>query len=153
MIILYWLGLTIVWHDRFALSAENPCKFYDSIDISNGNKISSGSIIFDKVEYSPDFIFEANETLFNGTLVPSKPHIRGCLCKIRNCIRLCCTDLDNCSNEPLYSITNITNRIDNYEKLFEHLVPINGTMCMKMSNVENWTLEQVKNDKNSYLIL
>lgn len=68
-----------------------PCHFYDSTNISSGIRNRNGSISFEGVEY-PSYLYgEVNYILKNeDESVPVKKHIRGCLCRIKKCIRLCC---------------------------------------------------------------
>lgn len=80
----------------YAVPSEQklPCDYLDSINITNGIRHENKSISFEGVEYTNhlyaevDFVIEnrANESL----RVPVQPYLRGCLCKIKKCIRLCC---------------------------------------------------------------
>lgn len=67
-----------------------PCEFHNSINITDGRRNYDGSISYDNITYTPnqfgvvDFIVKRRVHV----LVPV--HIRGCICEIKKCIRLCC---------------------------------------------------------------
>ncbi|XP_037715042.1 probable G-protein coupled receptor Mth-like 3 [Drosophila subpulchrella] len=67
------------------------CDFYDTVDISSGEKYPNGSYLYDGLLIPADWVAEYNFTLSpNGSkeFVPS--YMRGCACKLRPCIRFCC---------------------------------------------------------------
>lgn len=75
----------------FLLGRELPCHFYDSINITDGVHHANQSITFHGIEYPPEQYVEVNYILINGARpVKVTPYIRGCLCSIRACVRLCC---------------------------------------------------------------
>ncbi|XP_055307932.1 G-protein coupled receptor Mth2-like isoform X2 [Sitodiplosis mosellana] len=59
-----------------------PCDFADSININDGELQSNNSIIFNGIEYPPNQYFRHIDGI--------ERELRGCICNIRNCIRLCC---------------------------------------------------------------
>lgn len=70
---------------------ELPCHFFDSINITDGTLHPNKSITFDGIEFPPDQYAKVNHYLDNELerqIV--KPYVRGCVCNIRSCIRLCC---------------------------------------------------------------
>lgn len=70
---------------------ELPCKFLDSINITDGVMQSDKSIIFDETKYTMNQYSRINYILDNETQhIPVEPYLRGCLCNIKPCIRLCC---------------------------------------------------------------
>lgn len=88
--------LSIRWTSVVSMSTELPCHFLDSINITNGILQSNKSIVFGGMVYPEgqyaeiDYIL--NEAGENETV---KLHRRGCLCRLKPCIRICCTFL-NC---------------------------------------------------------
>lgn len=64
--------------------AELPCRFVDSIDISEGALQLNQSIIFDGVEFTPADYAKVDHDSINET----EPHTRGCLCNRKPCIRV-----------------------------------------------------------------
>lgn len=68
-----------------------PCHFYDSVNITDGVLHSNKSIIFNRIEYPPDQYANVVYNLENGRkYVRVNTYIRGCLCDIHTCLRLCC---------------------------------------------------------------
>lgn len=68
-----------------------PCDIRDSVNITGGIRHPNKSISFDNTMFSFSEYATVHYVLKNGTeRVQTEPHIRGCPCKIRPCIRLCC---------------------------------------------------------------
>lgn len=68
-----------------------PCKFLDSINITDGIQNVDGSITFDEITYTSDNYGIFNYEFVNETYRrPAVPHLRGCTCRVRPCVRLCC---------------------------------------------------------------
>lgn len=134
---LYWaiihIIFLVIWPTTFTtvhtLMQDNfnvPCRYKDSINITNGQRNADGSITYDGIRFTKadygtyDYKFE------NGlTRVNTKPHIRGCTCKYRPCISLCCprnsiySDQSGCGKInkfnltiDVWSETNETKRVD-----------------------------------------
>lgn len=94
--------LTFVnWSDGFFLSTnELPCEFEDSINITDGRVLSDGSILHNGIKYTKQQFDTVNYRLVNnGKLVKVPSHLRGCPCKVKTCLRLCC---------PLGSFVNMS---------------------------------------------
>lgn len=93
-------------------SARLQCHFFDSINITNGywqlppplsqyqqeqqqyqqQVQNRSSIIFDGVEFRWNQYAMVNYTEDDGMRNVTLPHLRGCLCKIKPCHRLCCSN-------------------------------------------------------------
>lgn len=69
-----------------------PCAFYDSTMIDYGRHLNNGSIKYDGVMYNPDQYGTIYHSLTNNDFekVSVKNEIRGCVCSVKKCIRLCC---------------------------------------------------------------
>lgn len=119
--------LQLIFASRSFGSDELPCNFLDSIDISSGVKLSNDSIIYKGIEYLKDNYAKVNYTLDNEIKrINVAPHIRGCPCNIKSCIRLCCpygSFVDYVSNDEYEQ--NITCRDHEAAKYFEipHATP------------------------------
>lgn len=86
------LAIFHIGHSGAALpNLQLACDFFDSTNITGGHHHENGSIIFDDVEYPSDQYAVVNYVIQNEIeRIPVEPHTRGCLCKIKKCIRLCC---------------------------------------------------------------
>lgn len=85
------------WSSIYALdrslvqSTELPCHFLDSSNITDGELFSNKSIIFDGVEFPEDHYAKIDYSIVRGTKrITVEPYIRGCLCKLKSCLRFCC---------------------------------------------------------------
>lgn len=67
-----------------------PCDFRDSVNITGGIRHPNKSISFDNTVFSFSEYATVHYVLNGKERVQTEPHIRGCPCKIRKCIRLCC---------------------------------------------------------------
>lgn len=74
-----------------SVDRELPCEYLDSVNITGGALQSDNSIIFGDTKFNENHYSRINYILDNGTQpIPVAPYLRGCLCKIKPCIRLCC---------------------------------------------------------------
>jgi hypothetical protein len=85
LLFLLFLGVTNANH------TSQPCHFLDTINITAGVKDSSGKYYHDGVTYELGTFAEYNFILEEGVnRVTVDSHIRGCICKYKPCIRVCC---------------------------------------------------------------
>lgn len=99
---IYWAILHIffiaIWPNKIssvhALMQDNfnvPCKYKDSINITNGQRNADGSITYDGIRFAKEDYGIYDYKFENGlTRVKTVPHVRGCTCKHRPCVSLCC---------------------------------------------------------------
>nr|XP_016994494.2 probable G-protein coupled receptor Mth-like 3 [Drosophila takahashii] len=87
-------------------TADIPdCDFYDTVDISNGQKFPNGSYLHDGLLIPANLVGEYSfRTLPDGSKEAVSSHVRGCVCKLKPCIRFCCShyhkiDDSVCSDE------------------------------------------------------
>ncbi|XP_016946731.1 probable G-protein coupled receptor Mth-like 3 [Drosophila biarmipes] len=64
------------------------CDFFGTVDISSGQKYPNGSYLYDGLLIPADLVGEYNFKLSsNGS---KSKHMRGCVCRLKPCIRFCC---------------------------------------------------------------
>ncbi|KAL7741522.1 hypothetical protein ACLKA6_000834 [Drosophila palustris] len=76
------------------------CDYFDTVDLTYSEKLINGSYIYEGVVIPPEQTGTYNyKILFEGTNITVENHLRGCVCKIKPCIRYCChrhrLDLDD----------------------------------------------------------
>lgn len=78
--------------DAFTLKKQKlNCDFLDSVNITDGQLNPDKTITFNGVIFSPEQYAKIDYIVINGrTREFAKEHIRGCICNIKPCIRLCC---------------------------------------------------------------
>lgn len=92
---VFWI-LTIQWislnyFGAAAITANLPCNFHDSINITDGLLDADKAIQFNGIIFPKDQYAEVDYILVNGTQrIETNSHLRGCPCNIKTCIRLCC---------------------------------------------------------------
>lgn len=68
-----------------------PCSFFDTVNITDGIKLNNGSIFHDGITYAKDQYKYFNYIYSRPNIKNStSPHIRGCFCHYRICVRSCC---------------------------------------------------------------
>jgi uncharacterized protein YifE (UPF0438 family) len=67
------------------------CDFFETKNITSGEKFKNGTILFDEVLYPDGYYRTYNYTLqeSSNAKVQTKSHIRGCFCKLIICVRIC----------------------------------------------------------------
>lgn len=70
---------------------ELPCHFFDSKNITDGIRQPDDSIVYEGVIYPIDQYAVVNYWIKKGSQnITVSPYIRGCICKIKSCLRFCC---------------------------------------------------------------
>lgn len=70
---------------------QGPCNFLNTVNITSGHLDQNGNYLHKGVIFKKGLFAEYNYIVENLTeLIKVEPHIRGCLCDIKPCIRLCC---------------------------------------------------------------
>jgi G protein-coupled receptor Mth (Methuselah protein) len=71
---------------------SKSCDLLDTVRI-NGDyyTMDNDDLLHNGVTYNSDqWTYFNKDWLVNGSQVDAQKHVRGCLCKVRDCIRLCC---------------------------------------------------------------
>ncbi|XP_016969199.1 G-protein coupled receptor Mth-like [Drosophila rhopaloa] len=67
------------------------CDFYDTIDISSSRKLPSGSYIYEDLVIPLHLTGEYDyKVLPDNSKKKVTSHLRGCVCKLKPCVRFCC---------------------------------------------------------------
>lgn len=75
---------------------QGPCNFFDTINITSGHLDQHGNFHHLGTVFKKGMFAEYNYVLENLTeMVMVEPHVRGCICGIKPCIRLCCIEETN----------------------------------------------------------
>lgn len=76
------------------------CNFHDTINISSGTLNEIGQFHHNGVKYDKHLFAEFDYVITNSSMVKVEPHIRGCICLLKNCVRVCrfCSDDDESLN-------------------------------------------------------
>lgn len=68
-----------------------PCEYLDSLNITDGIRHTDGSIEFNGMIFTQDQYARIDYVLENGmTHKIVQPYVRGCVCRMKTCVRLCC---------------------------------------------------------------
>lgn len=93
--VLVVLLIIVTKSNAYLDNANKPCKYLDSLNITDGIKISGNdSITFEDINY-PKHLYDTYDYEFvnESYRQPIAPHLRGCACKInpnKSCVRMCC---------------------------------------------------------------
>lgn len=85
-------ALCIGLSQEFLLSRQLPCEYLESVNITDGANLDNGQILHDGVVYPKELYAKINYEMdyLGKTRHIVQPYVRGCLCRIKPCIRLCC---------------------------------------------------------------
>ncbi|CAG9805772.1 unnamed protein product [Chironomus riparius] len=85
-----FLIVVFIFINRSA-DASLSCKFIDTVNITDGFKDSNQNFIYNDEVY-PLGTYQEFDYIENHVQVKTSvnPHIRGCVCKLKPCIRFCC---------------------------------------------------------------
>lgn len=76
-------------HD--ALSIIPNCPFEDTVNITGSKRFSNGSYLYEGVLIPPNMTGSYEYIENEGKSQKVARHLRGCVCQIKNCFKLCCT--------------------------------------------------------------
>lgn len=69
---------------------QGPCNFYDTVNITSGHLDQHGNFHHKGMVYKKGTFQEYDHIVENYTrMVRVEPHVRGCICSYKTCIRLC----------------------------------------------------------------
>lgn len=94
--VLFAIQLTYANH---IVQNQGPCNFLDTINITSGHPDQNGNFHHKGIVYKKGTFQEYDHIVENYTqMIRVEPHIRGCVCGYKPCIRLCCTGKDSSSS-------------------------------------------------------
>lgn len=86
---VFVIGIMVVLNSN--QDSRLPCKYLDSINITDGARLADGSIEFNGMVFGQDQYARIDYVLENGvTHKIVQPYVRGCICRMKSCVRLCC---------------------------------------------------------------
>ncbi|XP_055527182.1 G-protein coupled receptor Mth2-like [Wyeomyia smithii] len=119
--VLLVLGLLTTQRWFFIRSESKlPCDFLDSVDITDGVKTSDGKKEHEGIIYEPqnygtlEYVYDSS-----GQKVQASNHVRGCVCRVKSCFYMCCSEKNilynssypSCRNEPLEVRVNVSGEL------------------------------------------
>lgn len=92
MVVMLFVLMLQNWMGSVFANGVLPCDFRDSINITDGKRGSNDTIEFNKLLFYREQYAEINYKFNIKTQLTEStaPYLRGCPCKIKPCIRLCC---------------------------------------------------------------
>lgn len=118
-------ALTLLTYAHEIPQNKTNCPIRETINITEGGAIDNygrfhhGGLIYESGQFAEfDYVF------FNSTHeIPADPHIRGCVCALRPCIRLCkkCSEFDPKANGTCVKTDVLTVPSDADGLVMEHV--------------------------------
>ncbi|KAH8379948.1 hypothetical protein KR009_008147 [Drosophila setifemur] len=73
-------------------TADIPdCDYYDTVNITAGERFSNGSFLYEGLLIPAHLTGEYDSRVMaDNSVEPEMKHWRGCVCQLKSCIRLCC---------------------------------------------------------------
>lgn len=147
LIILVILLVIVAKSNAYLDNLNKPCKYLDSINITDGvfNE-DDGSIMFEGVYY-PSYLHATYDYEFvnESYRQPVASHVRGCACKLGPCVRMCCPRgqylyRTNCyTNDSVSDLSlSVTHDGENFEeeKIFDIFHYVVGKPCHEINQME-----------------
>ncbi|XP_054734125.1 probable G-protein coupled receptor Mth-like 3 [Anastrepha obliqua] len=83
--------LVVQLAQRFTAANILNCEFEDTVSLKNIRPQRDGSYVYEGVHIPKNLTaFYDYEERYDGTRHVVSPHMRGCVCKLKKCIKLCC---------------------------------------------------------------
>lgn len=85
-----------------------PCDVMDTVNISSGHLDQHGEFHHNGIVYKKGTFGEYEYIVKNFTKIKVETHVRGCICKYKPCIRVCCKSddpYDSCVKSESISVT------------------------------------------------
>ncbi|XP_037721779.1 probable G-protein coupled receptor Mth-like 2 [Drosophila subpulchrella] len=115
------------------------CDFFDTVDISDGKRFSNGSYLYENLLIPSYLTGEYDfKLLANGSKEAVASHIRGCVCKLRPCVRFCCPHNQIILGGHCYSNTK-TDQLSNVDPFLN--VTLNNGSVVKMHYREDLVVQ------------
>ena len=133
-----------------SVDASLPCEFIETANITGGYKDVNQSFIY-KSEIYPIGTYQEFDYVEDLHQIKKTvdPHIRGCICKLKPCIRLCCQGHDenilNCFESKTFMIINEDEEEEIINKSGDKYGVIVGRSCWQMYEADDvpWKLHKV----------
>ncbi|KAH8380252.1 hypothetical protein KR009_009686 [Drosophila setifemur] len=85
------LALIFVLGLQYATADLPDCHYYDTVNITAGERFSNGSFLFEGLLIPAHLMGEYDfRVMADNSMEPEMKHWRGCVCQLKSCIRLCC---------------------------------------------------------------
>lgn len=71
--------------------SQLPCSFRDSVNISSGTRDAQRNIVHAGIKYGPEHYAQIDYDFIGFDVrVKTLSYLRGCVCQVARCVRLCC---------------------------------------------------------------
>lgn len=122
------------------IQEQGPCNFLDTVNITSGHYDQYGKYRYKGLVFEKEMFAEYNYIVENLTImVKVEPHIRGCICDLRPCIRLCCVEEESNSSTCIQTETLTVPTHDEDEEIdltANRYGVLVGRPCAKMYKLE-----------------
>ena len=134
-----------------SIEASISCNFIDTVNITGGYKDIDQNFIY-KSEVYPLGTYQEYDYIEDITRkrITVDPHIRGCICKLKPCIRLCCQgddkNIPHCSESTTFTVLNEDSQEETIDLDDNKYGVLIGRSCNDMFEVDYetpWKLQKV----------
>lgn len=128
---------------------ELSCHYLDSVNITDGTLQADASIIFNGVIFEKANYAVVDYILQNGTTRQTvNPYIRGCVCTLKSCVRLCCPlgfYYENRQCHPhKYAKSFEREVLDENLSLDDHFVYVSDRSCSRYYTADEFQIIHVR---------
>lgn len=130
------------------------CDFHESINISSGGEYENLNFVHNGVIYDPDQYGYIDYDIIGGKEVRVRPYLRGCICAVKPCVRICCNPEESSKCATKYEghvkdvntgdITFVEDLSEQFELNFLPLACDKYSNKPHRSSEENYTITTVR---------
>lgn len=118
---------------------HGPCNFMDTVNITGGYKDSERKYHFQEIAFDFGTYMEYDYIIVNlSEKIQVEPHIRGCICQYRPCIRICCQNTDKMcvKTDVLMNVPLLDGEERNIDLKSNEFGVLVGKPCVEMYKLE-----------------
>ncbi|XP_050743820.1 probable G-protein coupled receptor Mth-like 3 isoform X2 [Drosophila biarmipes] len=132
--IVVFFATVILLSTQVKTTEIQNCDFYDTVNINNAQMYSNGSYLYDGLLIPAELTGEYNfMVLPDGSKKNVPSHMRGCVCKLKPCLRFCCFHNLKTVRNPAHSVCNSELSRDELEShnRYVNVTLSNGTVAKR----------------------
>uniref|UniRef100_A0A6P4EXS7 G-protein coupled receptor Mth n=1 Tax=Drosophila rhopaloa TaxID=1041015 RepID=A0A6P4EXS7_DRORH len=132
-LLLGYLAAVILLMVQHSSAEIDDCDFFDTVSLSADQRIQNGSYLYEGVLIPAHLTGEYDFIFANGSKKWVPSYMRGCVCKLRTCVRFCC--LHDHSLDPKYNEESQCNiMLEDHQEMIDPFVDItlkNGSVVKR----------------------
>lgn len=131
------------------------CVFEDTVALTDSTKFANGSYFYEGLLVPPHLTAEYDYIeLFEGARKPVERHMRGCVCKIKQCVKFCChprADMYQTSTDATPQCEEVLNKELKYSPLLN--ITLRNSSRVVMHLLDEFVVQQGIPCEGGYMLM